>query len=290
MKVSGFTFIRDGQKLGFPFIESIRSALPLVDEFIVNVGHSQDDTLAMIKAINSPKIKIICSEWNDKMRSKGYVYGQQKMIAQYSCTGDWALYIEGDELIHEQDYDAIRNAMTRHLDNPDVEALTFDYYHFYGNLDTYAWTPAFYRQAARIIKTSVRSFAPDGLYWAVLDKNDRRGRYPKTAPCHAHMYHYGWIRPEEKMIQKLKDVEHFWDKEDQAKGFAYANIDPKTLRLFEGTHPKALNDFFQRKGELFTANPNYKLSKRDRKNRLRLKIESLFNIDTSKKHFRHVAS
>ena len=34
MKVSGFTFLRNGQKLGYPFVASIRSILPIVDEFI----------------------------------------------------------------------------------------------------------------------------------------------------------------------------------------------------------------------------------------------------------------
>ena len=45
MKVSGFSFLRDGVKLGYPFVESIRSALPVCDEFIVAVGRSDDGTL-----------------------------------------------------------------------------------------------------------------------------------------------------------------------------------------------------------------------------------------------------
>ena len=34
MKISGFTFLRNGQRLGYPFVASIRSILPLVDEFV----------------------------------------------------------------------------------------------------------------------------------------------------------------------------------------------------------------------------------------------------------------
>ena len=45
MKVSGFTFIRNAVSLGFPALESIRSVLPICDEFVVNVGHSDDGTL-----------------------------------------------------------------------------------------------------------------------------------------------------------------------------------------------------------------------------------------------------
>jgi len=45
MKVSAFTFIKNGQILGYPFLQSIQSILPIVDEFIINVGESEDDTL-----------------------------------------------------------------------------------------------------------------------------------------------------------------------------------------------------------------------------------------------------
>lgn len=59
MFVSGFTFCRNVEKLGYPFIESIRSLLPLVDEFIVNVGDSEDRTLQMIKNIGDSRIRIV---------------------------------------------------------------------------------------------------------------------------------------------------------------------------------------------------------------------------------------
>ena len=84
MKVSAFTFIKNGEILGYPFLQSIQSILPIVDEFIINVGESEDDTLALVKSITNSKIRIIESKWNDTMQDRGYVYGQQKMIAQYA--------------------------------------------------------------------------------------------------------------------------------------------------------------------------------------------------------------
>ena len=44
MKISGFTYIRNGIKLGYPFVQSISSLLPIVDEMIVVVGDSDDGT------------------------------------------------------------------------------------------------------------------------------------------------------------------------------------------------------------------------------------------------------
>ena len=127
MKVSGFTFIRNGTLLGYPFVESILSVLPICDEFVVAVGDSDDDTLARIQAIDSDKIVIVQTRWNEKMQDRGFVYAQQKMIALYNCTGDWAFYLEGDEIVHEDDLPKIRACMEQHLNNSEVEALAFDY-------------------------------------------------------------------------------------------------------------------------------------------------------------------
>jgi len=138
MKVSAFTFIKNGQILGYPFLQSIQSVLPIVEEFVVNVGESEDDTLALIKSIPSSKIRIIESKWNDSMQDRGYVYGQQKMIAQFNCTGDWAFYVEGDEVYHEDDLDKIKASMQTHVDNPNIEALILDFYHLCGqNINSY---------------------------------------------------------------------------------------------------------------------------------------------------------
>ena len=46
MKVSGFTFVRNVVKYDYPVVESIRSILPVVDEFIVNVGWCVDGGFA----------------------------------------------------------------------------------------------------------------------------------------------------------------------------------------------------------------------------------------------------
>jgi len=255
-KISGFTFLRNAAQLGFPFIQSIQSILPICDEFVVNVGKSNDDTLEQIRALDHPKIKIIESEWNDKMRHKGFVYGQQKMMAQYHCTGDWLFYLEADEVVHENDLPKIKAAMERYHNDPKVEALAFDYYHFYGNTNTIAWSPVWYRREARIIKSSVRSYAPDGLFWVVLDKSNKKGRYPRAAMTGAYMYHYGWVRPEEIMQNKLEQVKHFWDQQKAAK-VDYRKIDSQILRKFSGTHPAVLNGFFPKTASLYKASKRH---------------------------------
>jgi hypothetical protein len=283
MKVSAFTFIKNGQILGYPFIQSIQSILPIVDEFIINVGQSEDDTLALIQSINDPKIRIIQSTWNDNMHDRGYVYGQQKMIAQFNCTGDWAFYIEGDEVYHEDDLDKIRTSMQTHVNNPEVEALVFDFYHFYGNANSYLDSPGWYRSEARIIKNSVRSYAPDGLFWLVLDSN-KKGRYPKAKHTGARCYHYGWVRSEEQMNLKSEKVQKYWGGEPTK--IDYSQMDQSIIKEFFGTHPRIVQDWLPKDKGVYKTDPNYEPTKKQKKHRLMLKLEKWFNLGLSKKHYK----
>ena len=207
--ISGFTFIRNGVELGFPFEASIRSLLPLVDEFVVVVGKSNDDTLARIHAIGSSKIRVIETIWNERMADRGFVYAQQKMMAQFACTGDWAFYLEGDEVVHEAELANIRASVDKHHNNPAVEAFVFDYFHFYGTPDFVADSPAWYRRECRLIRNTIRSYAPDGQYW-LITSDHKKGRNPQAALANAHIYHYGWVRSNEAMQKKLDQVSKFW--------------------------------------------------------------------------------
>lgn len=285
MKVSGFTFLRNAVSLGYPFVESIESVLPLCDEFIVNVGESDDDTLERIRAIGGGKIRILESSWNPGMKTRGYVYGQQKMIAQFNCTGDWAFYLEADEVVHEDDLPAIADAMERHLPDERVEALVFDYLHFYGNAKTYVWSPGWYRRAPRIVRNSIRTYAPDGLFWLVLAGN-KTGRYPRAAHTGAKMYHYGWVRSESQMNLKSKQVQRYWNKTHSE--IDYSRIDPMILKEFKGTHPDAVKSWLPACDAVFQADPAYQLSGKEKKHRLMLKLEDWFGFELSKKHFKLV--
>jgi len=285
MKVSAFTFIKNGQILGYPFLQSIQSVLPIVDEFVINVGDSEDETLKMIHSIKDAKIRIIESKWNDGMRDRGYVYGQQKMIAQFNCTGDWVFYIEGDEVYHERDLEKIRNSMKSHLNNSNVEALVFNFKHFYGNANSVLNSPGWYRSEARIIKNSIRSYAPDGLFWLVLDSN-KKGRYPRAKNIGVTCYHYGWVRSEEQMNLKSGKVQKYWG--GQAAKVDYSQIDQLIIEEFIGSHPDIIKDWLPQDTLLYQADPAYRLTQKQKKHRIMIWFELLFRIDLSKKHFKLV--
>src|SRR5437016_1730363 len=105
MKVSGFTFCRNAVRYDYPVVESIRS-------------------------IRDAKIRIVESVWDETLRKDGLIYSQQTNIALARCTGDWAFYLQADEVIHEDDLPRIVDAMRTYHRKPEVRGLIFRYLHF----------------------------------------------------------------------------------------------------------------------------------------------------------------
>ncbi|SPE56405.1 conserved hypothetical protein [Verrucomicrobia bacterium] len=287
MKISGFTFLRNAQKFGYPFVESIRSILPIVDEFVIALGPCDDETEPMLRQMNEPKLRLIPTQWNERIRNdysvKGFVYGQQKSIALFNCTGDWAFYLEADEVVHEKDLPKIRGAMEKCLPDDQVEALAFDYLHFYGNKNTYAWSPGWYRTEVRIIRNTIPAWGPEGLFFVVLEEH-KRGRYPRAAQTGATIYHYGWVRSEAQMNLKVRAVEPNWSNED--KRVRYGEIDSTVLRLFDGSHPQVIRRWLPEAEGLFRANPGHRLTRREKKHRWMLRIEKWFGLEFRKRHYK----
>ena len=135
MKVSGFTFIKNATKLYIPLKESILSVLPLVDEFVIAVGDndSDDSTLEIIEEIESSKIKIIHTIWDTTTYTKNTEFARQTDIAKEACKGDWLIYIQADEAIHESDHLAIKKAMQKYQNDKEIEGLLVHYRHFWGD-------------------------------------------------------------------------------------------------------------------------------------------------------------
>src|SRR6218665_432032 len=134
MRISGFTYVRNGFKYGYPFIPSIQSLLPLVDELIVVVGDSEDETREAIVQLHEPKIKIIDTVWDDELRENGKIFAQQANIGLEAIKDcDWVIHLQVDEVLHEGDHQAIQDMIRKADAHPEAEGLLFPFYHFWGD-------------------------------------------------------------------------------------------------------------------------------------------------------------
>ena len=249
MFISGFTIIRNAILNDYPIVEAIQSILPVVDEMIVLVGDSTDETEQLIRSINSSKIKIHYSVWDMSLRSGGKVLAVEtdKAKALINPQSDWAFYIQADEVIHEKYHAAILQGCAEHLTNAEVEGLLFDYLHFYGTYDYIGDSRKWYHKEVRIIRnnTSITAYKDAQGFRKGTEKI-------RVKPIPACVYHYGWVKSPEQMMQKQKNVSPYWlgdaDMEKMLMNPAAWNFEAfDSLDKFTGTHPNVMLDRIKRK-------------------------------------------
>jgi len=273
MKVSGFTIIRNALKYDFPVVESIRSILPLCDEVIVGVGNSEDNTLELIKSIQSPKIKIIESVWDDSIRKGGLLLAKEtnKAFDAVAPDSDWVIYIQADEVIHEKDIPTIQESMAKWKNDKNVKGLLFEYKHFYGSYSFLEDSRLWYRREIRIIRNDkhIRSFrdAQGFRIYDNLQPTDEEllngGRKLKVKPTGTSIYHYGWVKNPIVQQNKRNTFYKLWhDKDSVEKNLTtsseYDYMVVCALKKFEDTHPGVMLDRIKKQDWNFDFDTNKK--------------------------------
>nr|MBI3614449.1 glycosyltransferase family 2 protein [Nitrospirota bacterium] len=250
MKVSAFTICRNAVSFDYPIVEMIQSALPIVDEFIVNVGQSEDGTRELIRSIGSDKVRILDSVWDDSMKQDGLLFSYETNKALARCTGDWALYLQADEVLHEADHETISRSLREHLGNPSVLGFTFRYHHFYG--DYRSLNPWFYHRAVRIIRNDgqVESCGDAVGFWLKADRGWMQSAHKdRIRPSGATIYHYGWVKQPRVLLDKFRYqvARHHGDNPgaEQAKMLAqeaYEFEEYDIMKTFTGSHPAVMRE------------------------------------------------
>jgi hypothetical protein len=233
VKVSGFTIVRNAIKLDFPVEASIRSILPVCDEVVVNVGRSEDDTLALVRSIGDPKIRIVETEWD--MTRRNTVLGHETLQAMRECRHPWGIYIQADEVLHERGATELAEAIQRYDGDARIEGLLVRYLHFYGGFDTIATHRRWYRREVRAVRLDPRlDIRPyQGAQGFRVGPEHRKIRARLTG---AEMFHYGWARPAQALKEKreLGKTMYPWrDADDQKPLLAWF----PGIRPFTASHP-----------------------------------------------------
>lgn len=249
MKISGFTIIKNAVINDYPIVEAIYSILPVVDEMVVLVGDSTDDTKTLIQSIESPKIKVFDSVWDKALTKGGEVLAVEtdKAFNLIDPTSTWAFYIQADEAVHEKYHASIIEACKQYKDNPQVEGLLFNYLHFYGTYDYVGDSRRWYNKEIRIIKN-------DKNISAYRDAQGFRKGNKKlhVKALDAFVYHYGWVKSPAQMKKKMKETSQYWMGGQEAREafvqsedvFDFNEFD--SIKKFTGSHPAAMQSRISR--------------------------------------------
>ena len=249
MYISGFSFVRNAVKFDYPVVESIKSILPICDEFVIAVGRSEDGTRQLIESIDNPKIKIIDSIWDDSLREGGKVLAVETNKAFHSINpkADWAFYIQADEVLHDKYLSTIKQNMEKYLNDDRVEGLLFGYKHFYGSYDYIGESYRWYRNEIRVVRNNKNIYSYRDAQG--FRKNDNKKLIVKKID--AEIYHYGWVKHPEYQQAKQEEFNKLWHSDDwvnnrveKKKEFDYSKID--SLELFKDSHPQVMIDRINR--------------------------------------------
>ena len=246
MKISGFTMVRNAEKLYFPIRESILSILPMVDEYVIALGKGDPDdhTEEIIREINSPKIKVYPRVWSEESFRESRIRAEETNFALSKCTGDWCFYLQADEVIHEDDLPVIKDACKQFRDDERTDGFLFNYHHFWGDYDHHLPYHGWYKNEIRVIRNNrgIQSIKDAQSF------RKKNGSKLTVRAIDARVFHYGWVRPPELMQNKKKvhDGLHRGtsqaEKEYADRGNHYDYGPLGRLPFFKETHPSVMKD------------------------------------------------
>ena len=261
MKISGFSYVRNGFDYGVPFLEAYQSILPICDEFIVTVGEGNDGTKEAIQKLNDPKIRIIDTVWDMSLRANGKIFAQQTNMALDAITGDWAFHIQADEVIHENDIYKIKEAVERNDNDKRVEGFILPFIHFWGGYDHIRTSRRVHKNEVRLFRNGlgVRSYRDSLGFRKYKDfkayANDtEKGEKLRVKKIDAPIYHYTEVRGPGAKTKKAAAIGAFYEKNDgkpvQKEEYGYDR-----LEKFTGTHPRLMNEKVKAQDWEYVFNP-----------------------------------
>ena len=248
MKISGFSYVRNGFGYGVPFLEAYQSILPVCDEFIVTVGNSTDGTREAIANLNSDKIKIIDTVWDMHLKQGGKIFAQQTNIALDAITGDWAFHIQADEVIHENDIFKIKKAIEDNKNDKKTEGFILPFLHFWGGYDYIRTSRRVHKHEVRLFRNglNVRSYR-DSLGFRkyrdfpAYENGTEKGEKLRVKKIDTPIYHYTEVRGPKAKSKKATAIGAFYVQpppdEVVMETFGYDR-----LEKFTGSHPQLMHE------------------------------------------------
>jgi hypothetical protein len=247
LKVSLYTFVKDGLYYDFHVVEMLKQHLLFADEIIVNEGYSEDGTYEAIRDLD-PRIKVFRNVWDRSDPKTWYIKFKEE--ARRRCSGDWCILLDCDEFIPEWDFERIRDILA----HTDKVAFPMRYVHFYGNYKVVNVRPEKFHWP--VTKLTIHRNLDNIEIWGDGSNVRVRGSTDITlygAPlCDCH--HFGFVRNPARLRQKWRiqqkmfhDAKPRWD---HTPGFLY-DLMPHSwedkdflddLALYEGPYVQAVRN------------------------------------------------
>ncbi len=249
MKISIYTFVRNGIYYDYHVVDMLKHHLDFADEIIVNEGYSTDGTYEAIKNLH-PKIKIFRSHWDDSDPKIFWI--QFKNEARKRCTGDWCILLDCDEFIPEWEFEKIRSYLAK--TNKNILPLSF--INFYGNYKVYINNPRKHNLAQ--FNYRIHKNLPEIEVWG--DGANVRSKKEPLIPFEKYngpwftVHHFGAVKDPARLREKWHWQSRFYKKTIKNRIkipkilfrlFPYRWDDPhflNDLKIYKGPYIKAVRE------------------------------------------------
>lgn len=178
MKISGFVIMSEPEKLCYPYLESVKSFLPLCDEIIVVFNLLKEDSSALEKLKNlDPKVKVISGLF-DYERFGWASQGIMRTNGYYATTGDMVLMWDADGILHENDIEKARQSIEQMYNTNTAYGFWMKHRIFQPNtLIRQCKHSGIFNKS--ILKNNFNFYGRSGNYapnWELLSKEQGRGQ------------------------------------------------------------------------------------------------------------------
>lgn len=199
LTLGGNICIRQGFELDYCWEQAARSLLPVVDELVLCDADSTDGTRERIEAWAKvePKITVVNWPWKDPVGDT-QAWPEWINYARQHLSTDMHIQLDADELVHEEDYELIRNGR-------DAKSTLF-----FQRLN-------FWRDSKHLIPeghccgTKVLRMAPTNMpipsdypYGPAADT------MAQAVTSAIRVFHYGFLRHREQFFKKARVVQKMW--------------------------------------------------------------------------------
>lgn len=249
IKLFGFGVLKNGIKYDFPFRESLLSMKPITESVYFALGDSVDSTNAEFEKYSF--CKTIHTTWDKSLKDGKVISVETNKALSFlkESVGDlahsWGLYLQADEVLHEDDYDLLLKDL-EYCEQNGYDALSFRYLHFWQTHHHVAISKNWYPHEIRAIK----------LDSPIVSWGDGQSfeKAQKVFFTEARIFHYGHVREQKAYAEKMRFQSSFHHAdhlvEEKLKKDAKNSKKHKTVYYF-GSHPSVMKERILRMNDIW---------------------------------------
>lgn len=238
MKIYGFSYVRNGESIGYPYYEAFQCLSAFCDHTYLAVGDSNDGTREKLSQL--PKVTILDTVWEEKMRVDGAIFSQQANLAlaelRKQHQDGWALHLQADQIVCEKDFDQLRTDFEL-AERNGCDGFSMRFLHFWVRPDQLAYSKRWFPQTINAVKVDSKGIS--------VGDSQSLGNCEKVYDSDVQVFHYGHALGEKYLEKKQRALHRWWHKDGAIDAVMKKSKkkDAKESSLsYLGVHPKWIQE------------------------------------------------